>query len=335
MSFRKVVQVTCALERKNYMSNPSRRQFLGMSSLAGASLLVPASQTSAAGARRKMKMGLVCGMIGVKATQLEAIDLAYRHGFEVVEPQTDYLASLSAGELGKLLGDLKLKHLEFGASSIRVNFGAGEGEFHAAMKRLPAFAKTLQRAGVTRATKFVTPSDDTFTYLENFKRHASRVTEVASVLGDHGVRVGLEYVATKTSWTKQRYPFIHTMKEMRELIAEMGRPNVGLLIDSFFWYTAGETAADLLALTNKDVVFVHLNDAPPGIPVDEQLDQRRELPAATGVIDLAMFLNCLNKIGFDGPVCAEPFNEALRKLPREEAVAATSKAMKEVFALIR
>jgi sugar phosphate isomerase/epimerase len=52
------------------------------------------------------------------------------------------------------------------------------------------------------------------------------------------------------------------------------------------------------------------------------------------VINVGIFLNALNKVGFDGPVRAEPFNDALRKLPREEAVAATSRAMKKAFALI-
>ncbi len=312
------------------MSDLNRRRFLELSSLPGASFLL-----RAATAPRKMKMCLVCGAIGVKATQLEAIDLAHRYGFEAVEPQANYLASLADSELQRLLQDLKNKHLEFGASPIPADLRSSDEEFQAAVKRLPAFAKALQRAGVTRTTKFVAPSDDTLAYSDNFKRHAMRVREVASILEDHGLRFGLEYVATKDALEKERYPFIHNMKGMRELIAETGKANVGLVLDSFFWYTAKETDGDLLAPTNKEIVSVDLDDAPAGLPVDQQRDQRRELPAATGVIDLATFLNCLNKIGFDGPVRAEPFNEALRKLPKEDAVAATSQAMKKAFALIR
>jgi sugar phosphate isomerase/epimerase len=317
------------------MVDLSRRRFLGMTSLAGTSFLSPASPALGAGAARKMKMSLVCGTIGVKATQLEAIELASRYGFEAVEPQPDYLESLSDAELRTLLDGLKSKRLEFGAASVRVDFRAEDQPFQAAIKRLPSFAKTLQRAGVTRATRFITPCHPTLAYAENFKRHALRLREVATVLGDHGVRIGLEYVSTKDSRARDPHPFVYNMKGMRELIAEAGKPNVGLLLDSYFWYTARETADDVLALTNKDVVSVDLDDAPAGIPIEQQQDQRRELPAATGVIDLATFLNCLNKIGFDGPVRAEPFNEALRKLPREEAVAATSHAMKKAFALIR
>jgi sugar phosphate isomerase/epimerase len=92
---------------------------------------------------------------------------------------------------------------------------------------------------------------------------------------------------------------------------------------------------DLLALKNAQVVSVDLNDAPAGVPIDQQQDGKRELPAATGVIDAAAFLNALNRIGYDGPVRAEPFNKAVNDLDDEPACEAVAKAMKKAFALIR
>jgi ferritin len=58
------------------------------------------------------------------------------------------------------------------------------------------------------------------------------------------------------------------------------------------------------------------------------------LPLATSVIDVPAFLRALAAIGYDGPVRAEPFNEALRKMPREEALAATALAMKKALSMI-
>ena len=52
------------------------------------------------------------------------------------------------------------------------------------------------------------------------------------------------------------------------------------------------------------------------------------------MIDLKTFLNALAKIGYDGPVRAEPFKAELRRMPAEESVALTAKAMKQAFALI-
>ena len=178
------------------------------------------------------------------------------------------------------------------------------------------------------------PCHDKLPYLRNFRQHAARLRAVAKVLEEHGVRLGLEYVAPKTLWASRRYPFIHTMAEMKELIAEMNAGNVGFVLDSWHWWHAGDSAADVLSLKAADVVAVDLNDAPAGIIKDKQVDNHRELPCATGVIDVGAFLNALNQIGYDGPVRAEPFNQAVNKLGKEEACAATAQALKKAFALI-
>ena len=98
--------------------------------------------------------------------------------------------------------------------------------------------------------------------------------------------------------------------------------------------TGARTQADLLSLKNRDVVCCHLNDAPAGVPIDQQRDGRRELPCATGVIDLKGFLGALVKIGYDGPICAEPFSRELRAMSTEDAMNATAAAMKKAFALV-
>jgi len=279
-------------------------------------------------------MDLRCGAIGVRADQRRAIELAHRYGFESVEPLPAYLAGLGPGELEELVGQLHAKGLAWGAAGLPVNFRADEATFGKGMRRLPDLARALERAGASRVGTWISPRHGQLTYLANFRQHAARLRQVARILGDHGQRLGLEYVGPKTSWTAGRYPFIHTMAEMKELIAEIGRDNVGLVLDSWHWYTAGETGADLLSLSNRDVVACDLNDAPAGIPVDQQQDNRRELPAATGVIDLKVFLGALVAIGYDGPVRAEPFNRRLNAMPDEEAVAATAAAMKRAFALV-
>ena len=122
------------------------------------------------------------------------------------------------------------------------------------------------------------------------------------------------------------------MAEIRELIAEMGQPNVGIVLDSWHWFNSEGTRADLLSLRGADVVTVDLNDAPTGLTLDQYQDDQRELPAATGVIPIKTFLDALAEIGYDGPCQAEPFNAALRALPVDEACAQTAAALKKAFA---
>ncbi len=229
-----------------------------------------------------MTICLSCGAIGVSADQREAIHLAERYGFESVEASAEYLSNLSESALSDLLGEMKAKNLVFGAAGLPVEFRQDETRFASSLKRLPRIAAGLEKAGVTRVGTWLTPCDNSKTYLENFKQHTRRLRETALVLKDHGQRLGLEYVGTKTAREHCRYPFVHTMSEMKEVIAGIGTGNVGFVLDSWHWWQADDTTADLLSLRNEDVISVDLNDAPKDVPKDNQLDGRRELPASTG-----------------------------------------------------
>jgi sugar phosphate isomerase/epimerase len=313
----------------------SRRELLG--GLIGTGLALTISPDGAAdeSAARKFSVDLVCGNIGVRARLPEAIALAHRYGFESVAPDAGYLKSLSENQLSELRADLTTKKLVWGAAGLAVDFRGTESSFQDGLRGLPDDAKALERAGVSRMGTWISPGHNSLTYLSNFKQHTSRLREIAKALRDHGIRLGLEYVGPKTSWSATRYPFIHTMAEMRELIAAIDQPNVGLLLDSWHWYTAHETEADLVSLKGAEVVACDLNDAPAGIPIDEQKDNTRDLPCATGVIDLKAFLGALVKIGYDGPVRAEPFKADLRRLSAEEAVDRTAKALKRAIDLLQ
>lgn len=306
----------------------NRRQAVGLALAVGGAACVAATM------QRKMTIHLVPGSIGVQATQQEAIVFAKQYGFEAVEPQATFLATLSTSEIDRIAADVKSAGLVWGNASLPTDFRKDAETFEKGLSQLPAAAKALQRAGVSRVGTWISPAHASLTYVANLKQHVERLRKVATVLADHGLRLGLEYVGPKTAWTSNRYPFLHSMTEMKDLHAAIGMRNVGFVLDSWHWFTAGETAADLATLRNEDVVCVDLNDAPAGVALDQQIDSKRELPMATGVIPIGDFLNALQRIGYDGPIRCEPFNAALRALPRDEALAAVAQSMKKAFALI-
>jgi sugar phosphate isomerase/epimerase len=315
------------------MDPTTRRVFLDRAgTLAVTSLF---STPGTAGPAKRMRMCLNCGNIGVRANLAESIALAARFGFEAVDPNPRELAALTDSAMQSTLDELESKNLAFGSVALAFPIAQSNEAWTSFLKEVAATVKTLRRARMNRLVTWLLSWDGSRTYLENFRLHARRVGEAAGIIADQGVRLGLEYLGPKTMWTQSRYPFIHTMAEMKELIAEIRRPGVGFLLDIWHWYNAGDTVADVLTLKNEDIVAVHMSDAPADIARDQQIDNRRELPLATGIIDTAGFLNALNRIGYDGPAAAEPFNADLRALPPEQALAKTADAMKRSLALIR
>jgi sugar phosphate isomerase/epimerase len=285
--------------------------------------------------RTRMTIHLSAGSIGVKADQRQALAYASQYGYEAIDANAGFLASLDQGQLDAFLAEMKAKNIVWGTSGLSVDFRTTEDNFLRTLAAFPAQCAALRRAGATRVCTWISPTSNDLPYLANLRLHARRLRECARIAGDHGCRVGLEYVGPKTSWTARRFPFVHSMKHMKELIAEIGLGHVGFVLDSWHWYTANETAADLKTLTAWDIVSADLNDAPTGRTLEEQKDSERTLPMETGVIDLSAFLNTLNELGCDAPVRCEPFNARLRALPPDQALAETIAAMKKAFDLIR
>ena len=316
----------------------TRRRFLVATAMAGGVLSLPqklcAWAESSTAAKRKFYSILSLGRIGFHASFPESVDLAAQYGFEGLDPDANYFASLDNDALKRLLDDLHKKNLKFGAAGLPVEFRKDSDTFSDGLKKLPAVAATLQRAGIWRVSTWILPSNNDLTYKENFRQHTDRLRQCARILSDHGQKVGLEYVAPLTLLRSQKYPFIHNLSGMKELISAIGTKNVGVQLDSWHWFNAQETIKDLLTLRNSDVLTVDLNDAPRGLTFDQYQDDHRELPSATGVIPVKRFLDALAQIGYDGPIQAEPFNAALKAMPIDQACAATAAAMKKSFSLM-
>ena len=71
-----------------------------------------------------------------------------------------------------------------------------EEVFREGMALLPEQATILKKAGAMRVGTRITPASDSLTYLQNFKQTSSRLQQLAAILKDHGLRLGLEYICT-------------------------------------------------------------------------------------------------------------------------------------------
>ena len=275
-----------------------------------------------------MYRSLGAGAIGVQVESLaDGLDLAARHGFAGYHFGIGEVAAMGAGAA---LALAESKGVKLSAWGFPLDFRGDEGKYREGMQQLPGLAKVAAELGVLRTATWIMPASDELTYAENFAFHVERLKPAAAILAEHGIRFGLEYVGPKTLWDSKKYSFAHTMEQMGELCQAIGA-NMGLLLDAWHWYTSRETVEALRALRVEQVVDVHVNDAPAGVDIDAQVDNVRDLPGATGVIDIATFLGALQELGYDGPVMVEPFSQRVRDMEREDAVAATAAALAQVW----
>jgi len=280
-----------------------------------------------------MYKGLSPGAVNCKPDSLkEAIGLAKRHGFGGVEINPREVQSideeLGAGTVAGLFRDAGLRPAGFG---LPVDWRGEDEKWRTGLEQLPALAGVAASIGCQRCMTWVMPSSDDREYAENRRFHVERFTPAARILNEHGISLGLEFIGPKTLRDARKHSFIHKMGDMLELGREIG-PNVGLLLDAWHWYTSGGTLDELAQLRSEQVVYVHVSDAPLGVPVDEQIDNQRMLPGETGVIDIGQFLSTLDRIDYDGPITAEPFKAALKELPSDDArLEVVARSLDDIF----
>ena len=314
-----------------------RRKFILSSTLAMAAASVSSFSSLFAGikAGRKFKIALNPGIIGVTANFAQTLDYALQYGYEAISPFTqEVMKDYSPAQVNEITAKMKAHHISYDSVNIPVEFRRDDATFRDGLRDLPKFCEAMQKQGATRINTWIISSHNELTYNENMHQHASRLGECAKIMNDHGVKLGLEYLGMRTLVVRGRYPFISSMKEGKELIAAIGSGNIGFVLDSFHWYCANDTLEDIKTLAPSDIVTVDINDARAGLNREEQVDGKRELPLATGIINLKDFLQGLIDIGYDGPVRTEPFNQALNDLANDDALQANMAAIKKALRLV-
>jgi sugar phosphate isomerase/epimerase len=288
----------------------------------------PLSQSTAG----PFSISLKADAIGVGASSWETLNYAIDHGYNALSVSVQWLESWTAADKKRFVGRATKNGVRWGASGLPVEFRKSESRFRSDLSKLAGHAKSLREIGVDRIGTWILPMHAELSYNQNMEQHSRRLRDTARVLGQEGIKLGLEYIGTTNLRHSKRFAFISSGRETKELIKAIGEPNVGVILDSYHWHTAQESAEDLTIWSNEEIIAVDLNDCNAKLALEDQTDTARELPGATGVIDLNSFLQTLNKVGFDGPLRAEPFSATLNQMEDEMAVAATIAAIKGAIA---
>ena len=142
---------------------------------------------------------------------------------------------------------------------------------------------------------------------EDFKRIAAHLADLAA---DYDVRLCLEPVGAPKSSIK-------TVKAAFEIMEEIRRPNVGIVLDAYNLYMAHmDNYFDEISLLRPEQIYaVHMNNADITGP---SLEARKFCDG--GVIDLKEFLGRIREKGYDGMASVETFRPEYWKMSPEEVI---------------
>lgn len=270
--------------------------------------------------------------LGLSGRQSEIIELALSHGFKGIDLDlADFAHQVErsgAAHARRLIESAKLK---LGAFRLPIAWDGDDAQFRPELEKLAKLAEMAAAAGCQRAITTISPANDQRPFHDNFQFHCRRLGELGEALRPHGIRLGIDFVATAAARQNHAFEFLHTFDAVLMLLDLVPSVNVGLVANGWQIYASGGEIAKLRKLGNKRIIDVLLADAPADVAPTDLTDEARLLTGETGVPDAAALLTLLAEIGYDGPVSACPHRAALAGKNRDACVKAAAEALDGVW----
>lgn len=124
------------------------------------------------------------------------------------------------------------------------------------------------------------------------------LTELCEIAARHDVTLAFEFLG-------QTDCSVPTLDLAAEIVREVGREDLGLVIDSFHFYAGGSTFEMIETLDPKLIRIFHINDA-EDLP-REQLEDRHRLLPGLGILPLGKLVSAFRRIGYDNVASVEIF----------------------------
>jgi 2-keto-myo-inositol isomerase len=133
---------------------------------------------------------------------------------------------------------------------------------------------------------------------EVIEQSVTVLRELASIGERHGVALAFEFLGQKDC-------SVQTLDIANEIVEKTNRRNIGLVLDSFHFYTGGSTIRMIDALNAKHLFIFHIDDA-EDLPLDQLTDAHRLLPGM-GILPLQEIIAAFKRIGYDANASVEIF----------------------------
>jgi 2-keto-myo-inositol isomerase len=257
------------------------------------------------------------GATTMKATLPQDIVAASGAGFKALEiwaaKMDEYLAEHSVAELGALFAEHGVQPASINSIEF-ITFRPPE-EYEQIKAHCRELCELAQSLGCDKIVVVPSPTPEEGATEEEIQDESVRVLrELAAIADLYGVSLAFEFLGFP--WCSVR-----TLGQCYDIVKEVNRPNVGLVIDTCHFYAGGSDLRDIERVHAPKLLIFHINDVEDR-PTGTIEDAHRLLPGE-GVIPLDDILIRLSHIGYDGLCSIELFRpEYWERDPAELARAA-------------
>jgi 2-keto-myo-inositol isomerase len=127
----------------------------------------------------------------------------------------------------------------------------------------------------------------------------------------YGVKLALEYMGVPASSVK-------TFKQALAIVNEVGRDNVGILLDTWHHYAGGSETDDILKADRGQIFIVHTSDCPRRDPLTAQRPE--SFMPGDGVVEIGAMLENLKKVYYPSDQAGFPVAIAVAALKHKKGI---------------
>ncbi len=241
------------------------------------------------------------------------LELCEKYGYNLIEIRLDklrdYLNTHSIKELSDFFRTSRIKPFAFNALEF-VTFRS-ERDYEGIKRDLQFLCEVGEEINCRKIV--VVPSFDVGDYTKkHIKEESVRVlNDLAETAEKYGSELAFEFVG---------YPncSVNTFGQAYDIVKEVDRDNVGLVLDCFHFHAMNSRIEDLRKADAGKIFIFHIDDA-EDLPAGALRDHHRLWPG-DGAIDLDLILKTLKEIGYNEMVSVELFRPEYWKWNAEETV---------------
>lgn len=251
----------------------------------------------------------------LKQSTLEKdLELCEKYGFDAIELRLDKLKDyLTRHSIEELATYFKTHHLKpYSLNSLEFVTFCDDKSYNTIKEELAFLCEVGNK--IDCDTIVVVPSFNVGDYtIEEIKKESIRVlNDLADQAEQANMRLAYEFVGHPDCC-------VNTFHQCTEILEELNRESVGMVLDFFHFHSLGSNIEDLRKIDAKKIFVIHIDDA-DHFPRGYLQQSRHRLFPGDGAINLDEILLALKEIGYDDTVSVELFREEYSEWDVEEFI---------------
>jgi 2-keto-myo-inositol isomerase len=248
-----------------------------------------------------------------RSTLEQDLNLCEKHGYELIEIRLDklkeYLQTHTMEDLVSFFHNSRLKPYAF--NSLEYITFRDDAGYRQIKQDLQFLCEVGERIDCKKIV--VVPTFDVKDHTrEQIKEETVRVLhELAEMAEPYGVSLAFEFIGDPNCT-------VNTFGQAYEIIQEVNRSNVGMVLDCFHFHAMGSSLEDLKKADPTKILIFHIDDA-EDLPIGMLKDHHRVWPG-DGVIDFDALLTSLKEIGYKEMASVELFRPDYWEMEAEDTI---------------